>query len=78
MARHAIINNENVVTNVMEWDGVSEWKPPEGFYLIDSEIAASGDIYDRENNVFLKLDGKKYKADISLSDYMTGTAHEKE
>jgi len=48
--QYAIINAENIVTNVVEWDGVSEWGPPEGHQLIEAlpgDHIEPGGIYDQ-------------------------------
>ncbi len=33
MARYALIK-DGVVVNVIEWDGISSWTPPEGYELV--------------------------------------------
>jgi len=30
MAKYDILNSEGLVVNIIEWDGVTEWTPPEG------------------------------------------------
>jgi hypothetical protein len=40
MAKYAIIQN-NVVQNIIEWDGVSEFQPPDGTIMIPAEDAIS-------------------------------------
>lgn len=37
MARYAMVDGEGTVTNICEWDGESEWSPPEGITLIQCE-----------------------------------------
>ena len=39
--RHAIIEN-GVVVNVIEWDGQSEWSPPDGTQAVQSDAAQIG------------------------------------
>jgi hypothetical protein len=34
MSRYAMVDSEGLVTNICEWDGVSEWENPEGITLI--------------------------------------------
>lgn len=48
MQRYALINNENIVENIVSWDGVSEWTPPENTTCfnvedIECEIGSSYD-----------------------------------
>ena len=31
---YAIINSENLVVNVIEWDGTTEWQPPDGHQIV--------------------------------------------
>jgi hypothetical protein len=31
---YAIINSENLVVNVIEWDGESDWQPPENHQVV--------------------------------------------
>ena len=33
MANYAILDSENLCVNVVVWDGVAQWCPPEGHYL---------------------------------------------
>jgi hypothetical protein len=34
MAAYAVIDsNTNIVVNTVEWDGVTEWSPPEGTFI---------------------------------------------
>jgi hypothetical protein len=37
MQRYALINSENIVENIVSWDGVSEWTPPENMTCINVE-----------------------------------------
>lgn len=49
MARYAVIDAENIVQNVIEWDGVAEWSPPDGqTALLDTDppTAQLSYIYD--------------------------------
>ncbi len=56
--RHAIINSENKVVNVIIWDGVSNWVPPIGCSVINciDDKCDIDDIYDPEINSFTKKD----------------------
>lgn len=53
MARHAIVNSENKVVNVIDWEG-AEWLPPRNHQVIQSDKADIGDFYDIENKDFIK------------------------
>lgn len=39
MNKYAIINQSNIVENIIVWDGVSQWSPPEGCTLVPIENA---------------------------------------
>lgn len=41
--RWAVIDAENTVVNVIEWDGVAPWAPPEGCRAIESDTLNPGD-----------------------------------
>lgn len=47
MNRYAIIK-ENIVINVIIWDGKSDWKNPEGTELVQSDSLNIGDRYPQE------------------------------
>jgi len=32
-SRYAVIDQNNRVTNVIAWDGVTEWQPPAGYVI---------------------------------------------
>lgn len=32
--RHAVVNKENIVVNVIMWDGQSNWRPPQGTVVV--------------------------------------------
>lgn len=53
MARFAVVNKENKVVNVCEWEG-AEWLPPKGHYVVRHDKCDIGDTYDAENHVFIK------------------------
>jgi hypothetical protein len=44
---YAVIKN-NVVENMIVWDGVTPYTPPEGTILVASDIAEIGWIYNPE------------------------------
>ncbi|CAM5772031.1 hypothetical protein LMIY3S_03707 [Labrys miyagiensis] len=43
--RYAVIEN-GIVVNAIIWDGESEWSPPEGQQVVQSDAATIGDSYD--------------------------------
>ncbi len=71
MSRHAIIDKEGKVRNVVVWEG-KEWLPPRDHLVVASEICDIGDIYNESDSTFLKNDGKRYHKDKSLEDYKSG------
>jgi hypothetical protein len=54
MARYAVIDDQNEVVNVIEWDGVSNWMPPAGHVVIPHEQCARGDIWMEEIEDFVR------------------------
>jgi len=34
MARYAILDKDNVILNVCEWDGETKWEPPKGTKVV--------------------------------------------
>jgi hypothetical protein len=55
MARHAIINQDNKVVNIVIWEG-SEWLPPRDHIVMDvsNMDCHVGDSYDQANNTFIR------------------------
>lgn len=49
--RHAIVNQDNVVVNVIVWNG-AEWLPPRGHMVVQNDRVNIGDIYDPETHAF--------------------------
>lgn len=37
MKRHAVVDGNGVVHNVILWDGASAWAPPEGMSVVEAE-----------------------------------------
>jgi len=72
MARYAVVNAENKVVNVIEWDGVSTYTPKPGCSLVASEVCDKGDDFDPADETFLKKDGKKHHKNKKLKDYKDG------
>ncbi len=54
MDRYAVLNKENVVVNVIVWDGIANWKPPEGHRVVRNEDCSRGDIWDEQLNDYLR------------------------
>lgn len=52
MKRHAVIGPDNVVENIVMWDCVSTWKPPENHFLVLVEDIACGVGWAYENGEF--------------------------
>ena len=45
MARYAVIDADNIVQNVVEWDGVAKWSPPPGCCMKPHEQVGRGDVW---------------------------------
>lgn len=52
MKRYAVVNQENTVENIILWDEVSQWEPPEGRSLVKVEEAVCDIGWKHENGVF--------------------------
>ena len=48
MNRYALINNQNIVDNIVMWDGGDSWQPPENMTCINVESieCSIGWVYD--------------------------------
>lgn len=53
MSRHAIIDRQGNVVNIIEWEG-AEWLPPRNHYVIQSDTADVGDQYNFITKQFTK------------------------
>lgn len=54
--RHAVIDkNTHKVKQVIIWDGVSKWSPPDNHYVVKCEAADTGDTYNHEKKEFIKF-----------------------
>lgn len=51
--RFAVVNSENEVINVIEWDGIADFPLPVELKLIKSNHANIGDFYDESTGDFL-------------------------
>jgi hypothetical protein len=49
--RHAIINAENMVVNIVVWEG-KEWLPPRNHTVVRTDTGNIGDIYDPVKGIF--------------------------
>lgn len=54
--RKALINSQNVVVNVIELAPMVKYKVPAGHYLVLSETANIGDVYDPATQTFTQGD----------------------
>jgi len=54
MARYAVIDADNVVQNVIEWDGIANWRPPSGCTLRLHNQVSRGDIWDPVRGDFMR------------------------
>lgn len=55
MARHAIVNKDNIVVNVVIWEG-AEWLPPRDHMVVNCPDGKCDidDIYNPDTNTFSK------------------------
>jgi hypothetical protein len=58
MNRYAVINASYVVVNIIKWDGVSQWSPPQNHTAIYGPTACIGDIYDPIKKTFYSQGSK--------------------
>ena len=57
--RHALINKETKqVVNVIIWEG-EPWTPPTNHFVVQSDTAGIGDIWDESNNLFIRNNDHK-------------------
>lgn len=55
MDRYAVINAETgEVMNVVAWDGIAKWSPPEGHYVLPHEECVRGDFWDEKKQDFMR------------------------
>lgn len=50
--RYAIVDENNIVINVIKWDGVSEYNPGEGKTVVKAEYVNIGDQYNSNDGSF--------------------------
>lgn len=53
--RHAIVNKDGQVINVIIWEG-AEFLPPRNHYVIRDDFVDIGDSYDFNKKIFIKPD----------------------
>lgn len=56
MLRHAVINPEGKVVNVIIWDGVSLWNPPKGHIAVQDNLVNHEDTYDFDKKIIIRKD----------------------
>ena len=44
-SRYAVIDKSNRVINVIVWDGLTEWQPPSGCMVKETQEASIGDFW---------------------------------
>ena len=52
MYKYALINNQNIVENVISWDGESNWTPPENMTCLNVENVECGIGWSYDGSVF--------------------------
>lgn len=50
--RHAIVNKDGLIVNVVIWKG-AKWKAPDNHYVVYSPVCNIGDRYDIENDILI-------------------------
>lgn len=57
MHRYAVINNQtHEVVNVILWDGITQWAPPTGHYVVQHDQCDIGDSWDQKKQLLIKPD----------------------
>ncbi|MGC0153078.1 hypothetical protein ACPRNU_11505 [Chromobacterium vaccinii] len=46
MAKYALVDGNGIVSNMVEWDGLSEWRPNDGLQVVQSDEAGVGWMYE--------------------------------
>lgn len=54
MKRFALVNSQNVVENIVIWDGSTTWTPPKNMQLIDVENVICGIGWTYLSGVFVE------------------------
>jgi len=50
--RYALINNQNIIDNIISWDGETEWTPPENMTVINVDGVDCGIGWTYDGTVF--------------------------
>jgi hypothetical protein len=54
MYKYALINNQNIVDNIVLWDGGDSWQPPENMTCVNVENIECGIGWSYDGSVFTK------------------------
>ncbi len=54
MARYAVIDKNNNVINVVEWDGITKWSPPESCTVKEHYEVGIKDVWIEDLNDFAR------------------------
>lgn len=52
MPNYAVVDSNDVVQNIIVWDEVSQWQPPEGHSLVKADDVACNIGWKHNNGVF--------------------------
>ncbi len=52
MDRYAVVNADNLVVNVIIWDGIERWSPPAGCFVVRSDACDINQVYDPATGLF--------------------------
>lgn len=53
MKKYAIVDQNGIVDNMIIWDEVSQWSPPEGMTMVKAEDVLCDIGWKHENGVFV-------------------------
>lgn len=58
MGRYAVLDKDGVVVNVVVWDGVTPWNPPDGHTVQEDVdvVADMKDVWAEKHSKFMKPD----------------------
>lgn len=54
MPNYAVVDQNNVVANIIVWDEVSAWTPPEGHIMVKADEIPCGIGWTHNNGIFVK------------------------
>jgi hypothetical protein len=73
MTRHALVNKEGKVVNVIVWEG-HPFVPPQNHMIVNSEVCDMGVTYDDRTETFTKVcNGKSYHRKTTYHEYINDT-----